>query len=95
MAYKFDVKKLHPHTHLYTSNTLVSGFPGRIFKIIDQYPVQASKIPLKQANLAVRNFPMSVPDLKKKLKIKDGGKDYIFACTLENKEKILIHGQKT
>jgi len=94
MSKHFNVKKLHPHTHLYTSETLKTDFPGRTFKIIEQYPVQAGKIPLKKANLTVRNFPMNAPDLRKKLKIKDGGEDTLFACTLEDGSKILLHGKK-
>lgn len=92
----YDVFKLHPQTHLYTSKNIVAGFPGRAFKIIGQYPAQSKKMPLEKANLAVRNFPLSAPALQKKLKIKDGGNDYLFACTLSQpqEQKTLIHGQK-
>ncbi len=94
LAKRFDVKKLHTHTHLYTSDTPHKNFPGRVFEILGQYPAQAGKIPLKKANLTVRNFPMGAQDLRKKLKIQDGGKDYLFACTNADNDKILLHCKK-
>ena len=95
LARRFDVKKLHPHTHLYTSDSLKTGFPGRIFEMIGQYPVKSEKIPLKQAHITVRNFPANAPELRKKLKLKEGGDDYLFACTLADGTKTLLHGRKT
>ncbi len=95
LATRFDVLKLSPQTHLYTSDTLKPDFPGRIFKILGTYPAQAEKLPIKKANLTIRNFPMSVNDLRKKLKIAEGGSDTLFACTLENSNKILVHCQKS
>lgn len=91
---RFNLKKLHTHTHLYTGDTLVNDFPGRNFEIIDLYPVKSGMLPFKKANLTTRNFPMSTPDLQKKLKIKDGGTEYIFACTLFDNSKTLIHTRK-
>lgn len=95
LAKRFNLKKLHKHTHLYTSAVQHKHFPGRAFEIIAQYPVKAGKIPLKQANLTTRNFPLSVADLRKKLGIAEGGEDYLFACTLENGTKTVLHGRKT
>lgn len=94
MALHYGVNKLHQHTHLYTSAAPCPDFPGRGFKICGLYPVQAGKIPLEKANLALRNFPGDVETLRKKLKLKDGGADYLFACTLVNGDKALIHGRK-
>lgn len=94
MAQRFGLKKLHTNTHLYTGESLVSDFPGRVFEIEDQFPAKAGKTPLKQANIAVRNFPMSAPELHKKLKIKEGGEAYIFACTLANGSKTLLSTRK-
>ena len=96
LAAHCGMAKLHPHTHLYTSEACVPDFPGRGFEIIAKYPAQAKKIPLSQANLTVRNFPQKAPDLQKKLKLKDGGDDFLFACTLQNpsEEKVILHGRK-
>ena len=47
-----------------------------------------------KANLTVRNFPSSVAELRKRLKLKEGGEDYIFATTLSDEQKVLIRGRK-
>lgn len=94
MAVRFGMAKLHLHTHLYTSDVFCPDFPGRGFKIYGAYPAQAGKIPLEKANLTLRNFPGDTESLRKKLKMKDGGEDYLFACTLMDGEKMLIHGRK-
>lgn len=90
----YGLKKLHQHTHLYTSNTPCPDFPGRSFEILGIYPANEKGLPVKQANLTVRNFPMQTETLRKKLGLKDGGNDYIFACTLNDESKILIHAHK-
>jgi len=96
---RFNFLKLHMNTHLYTSNELVVDFPGRIFEVTNQWG--NSKNELKEltartpkANITVRNYPVSVDDLRKKLKIKDGGDQYLFACTLNNDQKAIIECKK-
>lgn len=42
------------------------------------------------ANITVRNFPMTVAVLRKKLKLKDGGNTYIFATTTDGGEHVLL-----
>ncbi len=95
VANKYNVQKLHPSTHLYTSEELVPDFPGRSFEIKRVTKVQKKEIQdIEKANLSTRNFPGNVADLKKKLKLKDGGDTYIFACTLNNNSKVLIICEK-
>ncbi|MCD8496915.1 MAG: class I SAM-dependent methyltransferase [Alphaproteobacteria bacterium] len=98
MAARYGLAKLAHHTHLYTGASPCPDFPGRSFKIaqILQARKDAVKevLPALKANLSIRNFPASVEDLRKKLSLKDGGDDYLFACTLENGEKTLIHARK-
>lgn len=92
---QFGVHKLHPNSHLYTSDTFVSNFPGRIFTIHRITKVQRKEIKdVEKANLSIRNFPGSVADLRKKLKLKDGGDTYIFATTLHDNSKVLIVGNR-
>ena len=91
MSEKFDVKKLHPHTHMYTSEHLISGFPGRVFDLQAVLAVKKGAVNLKAANIATRNFPLSPENLRKKLKIKEGGEDYIYGCTLADNSKKLLH----
>ncbi|MGH1374766.1 MAG: THUMP-like domain-containing protein [Alphaproteobacteria bacterium] len=86
----YGLEKLHQHTHLYTSREKRADFPGKIYEFMDIKPVKAKGLGIKKADLAVRNFPMNVQDLKKKLKISDGGKQRIYAVTLCNDEKQLI-----
>lgn len=91
VALQMGVHKLHPNSHLYTSDTLVSHFPGRIFTIDRITKVQKKEInDIEKANVSIRNFPGSVADLRKKLKLKDGGDTYIFATTLHDNSKALI-----
>ena len=92
----FNVEKLHQHSHLYTSETLLE-FPGRSFKIIQILPY--NKKALKQwnvtkANITTRNFPESVEQLRKKFKIKDGGETYLFFTTNYEGDKIILVCQK-
>ena len=95
VANKYNVKKLHPSTHLYTSEELVPNFPGRSFEIKRVTKVQKKEIQdIEKANLSTRNFPGNVADLRKKLKLKDGGDTYIFACTLNDNSKVLIICEK-
>mgnify|MGYP006088246899 CR=1 FL=1 len=97
IASKFVLYKLHKHSHLYTSTELVSEFPGRRFKIkavIHPDKKSLAKHIKGKANLACRNYPQKVNALKKKLKLKDGGDDYVFATTLLNENPMLILCEK-
>lgn len=95
----FSVRKLHKNSHLYTSETLFADFPGRIFEVESWAPynkkVRQALLPdLDKANLAVRNFPLSVDELRKSLKMSEGGDAYLFATTLKGEEKVLIRTKK-
>ena len=95
VANRYNVQKLHPSTHLYTSEELVEDFPGRSFKVERVTKVQRKEIQdIEKANLSTRNFPGNVADLRKKLKLKDGGDTYIFATTLNDNSKVLIITKK-
>ncbi|MBQ2025326.1 MAG: SAM-dependent methyltransferase [Paludibacteraceae bacterium] len=95
IAQQFGVCKLHSNSHLYTSDTCITHFPGRIFAIERVTKVQLKEIAdIDKANLSIRNFPGSVADLRKKLKLKDGGDVYVFATTLHDNSKVLIVGRK-
>ena len=100
IAERFAVLKLHKNSHLYTSNTLVPDFPGRIFVVESWAPynkkVKNSLLPdIEKANVAVRNFPLGVDALRKTLKINDGGDYYLFATTLRGEEKVIIRTKKS
>lgn len=89
----YNLEKLHPNSHLYTSNELIS-FPGRVFQVIDtlEYSKKAlKKLNLKKANISTRNFPDSVQAIKKKLGLKDGGNAYLICTTDVNQNLIILH----
>lgn len=91
IAQAYDIKKLHAHTHLYTSSTENTDFPGRRFSIINVVPYNkkavAAYLPGKKANISARNFPDEVSAIKKKLGLKDGGNIYLFAFTDKEENK--------
>ena len=96
---RFKLHKLHKNTHLYTSNELIAEFPGRIFEVKEQWgnskkelKYLVDKIPI--ANISTRNYPLSADELRKKLKIKEGGVVYLFACILNNEQKVIIETNK-
>lgn len=82
----FRLYKLHQHTHLYTSNKKVD-FPGRMFKIEAIYPYSKKilkKFKATKANIAAKNFPLSVSGIRKQLKISDGGSVYLFFTKIDD-----------
>lgn len=99
VAKQFDIKKLHVSSHLYTSNTLISDFPGRVFEVKNWFTPNKKNIKsflseTKKANITVRNFPMSVAEIRQKTGLKEGGDVYLFATTLADGEKIWVVGKK-
>ncbi|UII34144.1 RsmD family RNA methyltransferase [Fulvivirga ulvae] len=94
----YNIKKLHAHTHLYTSNAEVTDFPGRRFRIIDVVPYNkkavSSYLSGKKANVSARNFPDEVHAIKKKLGLKDGGDIYLFAFTDKEENKRIAITEK-
>ena len=96
---RFNVFKLHKNSNLYTSERLVPGFPGRIFEVEGYAPYnkkvkQTLLSDVEKASIAVRNFPLSVAELRKILKIGDGDETYLFATTLKGEEKAIIRTKK-
>jgi hypothetical protein len=96
----YKVKKLHPNSHLYTSDSLLPDFPGRKFRIssscgFSKKEMKEMLAAEKKANLTVRNFPATVAELRKRLKLAEGGDSYLFATTLADEKKVLIRCQTT
>ena len=99
IASRYEVKKLHPNSHLYTSDLWIENFPGRSFLITGQcsFNKKEKKEPigeLKKANITVRNFPATVAEIRKRTKLSDGGEVYLFATTLSNEQKVFIKCSK-
>ena len=89
-----DLVQLGQHTHLYSSESLMEDFPGKIYEVIESGPVQANWLSVNQANISTRNFPMSPEALRKKLKLKDGGAYTLFGIQNSNKKNELILTKK-
>ena len=93
---RYDVKKLNINSHLYTSKKLID-FPGRTFEVdsVVNYSKRNLKdLNISKANITTRNFPIDVKDLRKKSKISDGGKDYLFFTTNYLNNEIIIKTKK-
>ena len=99
LSQRLGIEKLHPNSQLYTSDSHVPDFPGRTFEVIEVLGFSKADIKkvqaLEKANITVRNFPESVQLLRKRLKLADGGDNYIFATTLNDGSKALIVCKKT
>lgn len=95
IAKAYSLDKLHPSSHLYTSEILYEDFPGRKFVVdnicsLNKKDMKEYLSDIKQANITTRNFPLSVQEIRKKTGLKDGGDIYIFATTLVDDRKILL-----
>ena len=95
LAERFQIAPLDRNSHLFVSDSEVSGFPGRCFKIekitsLNKRELKEALAGIYQANIAVRNFPLSVAELRKRLKLQDGGDTYIFATTVADKGHQLL-----
>ena len=95
LSQRFAVAPVAANSHLFVSAGFVDNFPGRIF-VIDAV-TSLNKRELKQhlqgltkANITVRNFPLTVAELRKRLKLSEGGITYLFATTLASGEHVLI-----
>ncbi len=91
---QYPARQLSTNSHLFLSSVEIKEFPGRRFQIqsvssMNKQELKSSLSETKQANIAVRNFPLSVEQLRKKLRLKDGGDIYIFATTVGNNQHML------
>ena len=100
IARAYGVSAVSRNSHLFLSDHEIDGFPGRSFAIdavttMNKRQLRQTLSGMKQANIAVRNFPLSVAELRKRLKLSDGGDTYIFATTTSEGDHILMLTHKT
>lgn len=98
-AHRYGLQKLHPMSNLFTSSEPVTSFPGRAFRVTDWSDFNKRNLKqllagLTQANLAIRNFPATVAELRKRLKLREGGAVYLFATTLADGTHALLRCEK-
>lgn len=96
---RYDARMLSKNSHLFVSQAPIEAFPGRSFRIIAVSSFNKKELKrhlsgITKANIATRNFPLSVAELRKCLKLKDGGETYIFATTLSNESHMLVITEK-
>ena len=99
LTQSYPCKKLHTSSHLYVSPHFIEDFPGRCFQVeaVSGFAKKDLKTFLQgieKANLTIRNFPSSVAELRKRLKLKEGGEVYLFATTMADESKVLIKCKK-
>ena len=100
IARAYGICAISRNSHLFLSDRETDGFPGRTFAIdavttMNKRQLRQTLSGMKQANIAVRNFPLSVAELRKRLKLNDGGDTYIFATTTSEGDHILMLTHKT
>ena len=100
IARAYGISAISRNSHLFLSDREIEGFPGRSFAIdavttMNKRQLRQALSGMKQANIAVRNFPLSVAELRKRLKLNDGGDTYIFATTTSEGDHILMLTHKT
>ena len=99
LSERYDARMLSKNSHLFVSQAPIEAFPGRSFRIIavssfNKKELKRHLAGITKANIATRNFPLSVAELRKRLKLKDGGETYIFATTLSDESHVLVITEK-
>lgn len=99
LSERYDARMLSKNSHLFVSQAPIEAFPGRSFRIIaissfNKKELKRHLSGITKANIATRNFPLSVAELRKRLKLKDGGEIYIFATTLSDESHVLMITEK-
>ena len=99
LSERYDARMLSKNSHLFVSQAPIEAFPGRSFRIIaissfNKKELKRHLSGITKANIATRNFPLSVAELRKRLKLKDGGETYIFATTLSDESHVLVITEK-
>lgn len=99
LSERYGARMLSKNSHLFVSQAPIEAFPGRSFRIIaissfNKKELKRHLSGITKANIATRNFPLSVAELRKRLKLKDGGEIYIFATTLSDESHVLMITEK-
>ena len=95
LSRRYGVQSVARNSHLFVSPHPVADFPGRMFRIsavatMNKHDLRRTLGDLRRASITVRNFPLSVADLRKRLRLTDGGDTYLFATTLADGSRVLL-----
>ena len=109
LSQRYGLDKLHRNSHLYTSDELISDFPGRVFEVLEVFPFDkktkkeitsllsqepTAKSQQLKASVAIRNFPLSADELRKNLGLQDGSDFYLFGTTMKGEKKVVVLTKK-
>lgn len=95
VSQRFKIDKLHVNSHLYTSDIIISDFPGRVFEVVghSNYDKRIKKELLKdvrKASVVTRNFPLNANDLRKNLNLLESDEDFVFGTTVKGDKKTIV-----
>ena len=70
-------------------------FPGRVFQIsaissMNKRSLRQNLQGITQANISTRNFPLKPEELRRRLKLRDGGDTYLFGTTLSDGSHVIL-----
>ena len=89
---RYELQKLDTNTHLYTSDSFMSGFPGRVWEVIEAEVKDPKKQLDTKAKYSIlsRNYPLSPEEIRKKYKLKDGDDRYLLAARHQGKPRLIL-----
>ena len=99
ISQRFGIDKLHINSHLYTSDNLISDFPGRVFEVVGFAPFnkKVKKELLRdvnEASVVTRNFPLSANELRKALNLRESDRNFVFGTTITGEKKVVVYCKK-
>ncbi len=95
ISHRFGIDKLHINSHLYTSDNLISDFPGRVFEVVGFAPFN-KKVKkellndITEASVVTRNFPLSANEMRKALNLKESDRNFVFGTTMMGEKKVVV-----
>ena len=95
LCQRYGVRAIARNSHLFVADNHIGNFPGRAFRVLSSCTMNKKEVRrmlsgIVQANISVRNFPLSAEGLRRKLKLKDGGTKYLFATTTADGAHLLL-----
>ncbi len=88
---RYGIAKLDTNTHLYTSDTLLPDFQGRVWKVIDTHLTKPSTLdPKLKYSIISRNYPLSPEQMRKKYKLQDGNDYYLIGARHQGKPTLML-----
>ena len=101
---QFGLVPVSPNSHLFVLNPDIveppsksadKDFPGRVFQIsaissMNKRSLRQNLQGITQANISTRNFPLKPEELRRRLKLRDGGDTYLFGTTLSDGSHVIL-----